>query len=117
VKWGLVLVGCLRARGRFEVRDARGALMPLKPEQWVSGDPGRFSYGMLKFGESYDVVLELSRYIQPLLPGRDRVVIRYHNSRPIAGVDHPDLILFSSDPFDLIVKPAGPASRPATAPR
>jgi hypothetical protein len=104
-----------RAHWRFEVCDERGNLMPVKPLEYDAGGVGS-GFRMLEFGQSYETRLEMDEYIEPLAPGRYRVRVLYHDSRPIAGMeDFSGLIVFKSDPFELIVRPAGPHSRPGSA--
>jgi len=102
-----------QARWRFEVRDEEGNLTPAKPQSSGRGG-GRFLRKMLEFGQSYETKLEMGKYVEPLTPGRYRVTVLYHDWFPIADMEYPNLILFSSDPFELIVRPGGTDSQPAS---
>ena len=102
-----------QARWRLEVRDEQDRLMPVKPRMGVGGG-GISSFGMLQPGKSYETKLEVAKYVEPLAPGRYRAVVLYHNSATIADrEDISGLIVSSSDPFELIVRPAGAESPPA----
>jgi len=101
-----------QARWRFEVRDEEGNLTPVKPQSGGGGG-GKFLRKMLEFRQSYETKLEMGKYVEPLTPGRYRVRVLYHDLYPIADIDFPNLILFSSDPFELIVRPGGTESQPA----
>jgi hypothetical protein len=100
------------ARCRFDIRDDRGRAVSLRLVP-AAVDTSRSAYGMLGFGEAYETKLDIGQYVQSLPPGHYRVVILYHNSDRIAyAEDISNLIVFSSDPFELIVKPAGVDPRP-----
>ncbi len=102
-----------QARWRFEVRDEQGRPMPAKPQAGFGGG-GISSFSMLQPDKSYETKLEMAKYVEPLAPGRYRVVVLYHNSVTIADVeDISGLIVFRSDPFELIVRPGGIDSQPA----
>jgi hypothetical protein len=105
--------GGRQERWRFEVSDQQGELIPMKPEphspgEWLSG------FKMLEFGQSYETKLEMGKYVEPLAPGRYWVRLIYHNSKTIDDrKDISGLIVFRSDPFELIVRPGGVGSQPA----
>lgn len=88
--------------------------MPTKSATDVFGD-GKFRYEMLDFGRSYETKLEMNRCVDPLAPGRYRVIIWYHNWVCIAYAAHPNMIVFSSDPFELVVRHGAVGSQPADA--
>ncbi|MBI4600586.1 MAG: tetratricopeptide repeat protein [Planctomycetes bacterium] len=92
-------------RWRFDVVDvAENPLPPLPSPDSVHG--GLMGFGRLEPGESWETTLEMSKYVDIASPGEHTVRIQYHDHLEIADqtlVD--DLILSSSKPLRLVVKP------------
>jgi hypothetical protein len=90
-------------RWRFDVRDAKGNPVPVKPTAGTRG--GIYVHGTLKFGESWDTVLNTQRFID-LRPGDYVVFIEYHDYQEIASIPNTaGLIVCRSEPFKLHVQP------------
>jgi hypothetical protein len=101
----------------FDVRDEQGCLQPVHSID-SSRDPPGGRRIFLRFGESINEVCPLRQYLCPLRPGRYRVTVFCSESPWIIGRSRlSDTIVFRSDPFELIVKPAGNDSRPAAKPQ
>ncbi|GMU20170.1 MAG: hypothetical protein AMXMBFR13_02690 [Phycisphaerae bacterium] len=102
------------ARWRLEVHDERGRPVPVRAQRANSRELS--SRRLLAFGETRSLELDVDDVVGPLEPGRYRAVVRYHIERGIAYLDEGEiskLITFTSDPFELIVRPAGSGWRPA----
>jgi tetratricopeptide (TPR) repeat protein len=90
-------------RWRFEVRDARGDLLPLLGSPSSIGG-GLSNVWLLEKGQSWDTTLRMSSFVN-LEPGRYTVRILYHNRLTIADLDSTDgLIMCRSQVFPLHVK-------------
>jgi tetratricopeptide (TPR) repeat protein len=91
-------------RWRFDVRDARGNPVPVKPRE----DPevgGLLQNLTLKHGASWDTVLDMRRFID-LTPGEYTVRVEYHDRKEISSHLHTaGLMLCRSEPFKLTVQP------------
>lgn len=62
-------------------------------------------FDVLKYGECYETDLDINKFLEPLPPGRYRVVVQYHNSHTIADdEDASNRIMSVSEPFELIVR-------------
>ncbi len=92
------------ARWRFDVRDQRGHCHPIKQLRSDMGG-GISVFDVLKYGECYETDLDINKFLEPLPPGRYRVVVQYHNSHTIADdEDASNRIMSVSEPFELIVR-------------
>jgi len=91
------------ARCTFEVKDAKGNLLP--PRHWESMmGGGMFQMGDLEYGKTWDTELPMGSYVKITEPGEYTVRVLYHNTDHIA--DFPDLtgvIVCASEPFKIIV--------------
>lgn len=96
-----------QARGRFEVRDASGTILPIRQLEGIGIGGGLFTQGFLKYGESWTTDLDMNSYVRIPKPGEYTVRILYHNNVTIVDVpklaDLKNLIIFSSKPFRLKV--------------
>ncbi|MFQ5734751.1 MAG: hypothetical protein ACE5KM_22685, partial [Planctomycetaceae bacterium] len=95
-----------QARWRFEVRDAKGKLLPARKNfSFIGG--GQYMEGFLKFGRQYRTTLNMSRFVRIPKAGEYTVRIHYHNAATIADLDDhtslKDFIVFSSKSFRLKV--------------
>ncbi|MCE9562736.1 MAG: hypothetical protein K8U57_11880 [Planctomycetes bacterium] len=91
-------------RWRFNVRDAKGNPMPVKPREDPEGG-GLTGYNTLKVGESWTTILDMRRFID-LTPGDYTVTVEYHDRQEIASDLHTaGLMLCRSEPFKLHVQP------------
>jgi hypothetical protein len=70
-------------------------------------------YRLLKPNEAEEYALRMSAYLKdPLPPGRYWVVLQYHGEFNITcRQELSDLIFFSSEPFELVIRPAPTGSR------
>jgi tetratricopeptide (TPR) repeat protein len=92
-------------RWRFDVRDARGNMMPVKQHQGIIEGGGLSTSGVLKHGESWDTIVPMRKFIE-LPPGDYTVTVEYHDQKTIS--DHPHtagLLVCRSEPFKLHVQP------------
>lgn len=91
-------------RWRFDVRDARGTVMPVKPRQSpIGGGISRMS--ILKHEESWETPLPMRKFID-LPPGDYTVVVEYHDEKTISDLrDTAGLVVCRSEPFKLHVQP------------
>lgn len=91
------------ARCAFEVKDAKGNLLP--PRHWESMmGGGMFQMGDLAFGKTWGTELPMGSYVKITEPGEYTVRIFYHNTESIA--DYSDLtgvIVCASEPFKITV--------------
>jgi hypothetical protein len=98
------------SRWRIHVWDSNGKRLPVIGPRFGMGG-GVYSEGELQFGETDKRVLNLASFVRIRQPGKYTAQLFYHDSVPISNIkDHKDLndlVLVSSDPFDLEVK-AGP---------
>lgn len=91
------------ARCAFEVRDAKGTLLPPRHWEAMMGG-GMFTMGDLDYGKTWDTELPLGSYVKITEPGEYTVRVLYHNSLTIA--DYADLtgvIACVSEPFKVTV--------------
>jgi hypothetical protein len=92
-------------RWRFDVRDVRGKVVPVKQHRGAGERGGLFHMGVLKHEESWATVLHMRTFIE-LAPGDYTVVVEYHDEAPIAGrADTAGLVVCRSEPFKLHVQP------------
>ena len=88
----------------LDIRSEHGPVecRPLRSDEtWSSG------FVMFKPGEHREFELDMSRFVQTLAPGRYRVVVQYRDAfgtafGPKKGISN--RIVFSSEPFELIVR-------------
>lgn len=87
------------ARWAFEVRNAKGNLVP--PRRWeamIGG--GMFQTGDLPFGKTWTTTLPLGNYVVITDPGEYTARVYYHNTETITSFPPtPGLMLCSSKPF------------------
>ncbi len=96
--------GGRQERWRFDVRDAKGNPVPVKPREDPEGG-GLSGYSTLKAGESWNTILDMRRFID-LTPGDYTVTVEYHDRQEIASHLHTaGLMLCRSEPFKLHVQP------------
>lgn len=91
------------ARWAFEVRDAKGNLLPTRRREAIMGG-GMYSTGDLVFGKTWTTTLPLGNYVAITEPGKYTALVRYHNTSTIA--DHPSepgLILCTSKVFKFTI--------------
>lgn len=91
-------------RWRFEVRSADGALMPIQLESMNFG--GISNYATLEHGETFEIDLDMGKFVLPLPPGEFRVVVQYHNSRQISRlIEVEDVVVAQCKAVKLVVEP------------
>jgi len=97
-----------RRHWRFEVRNEKGQLMPMRRDP-PRGGTGLVLGAILEFGESWTGEQQpLSAYIDSLEAGKYTVTALYNDTFPIADVtdesDLAKLIVLRSEPFEFTVK-------------
>lgn len=91
-------------RWRFEVRDSRGKVRPVRPRLSGTGG-GIYRVGTLQYGESWKTVLSMRKFME-LPPGDYTVVVEYHDEKTISDLpDTAGLIVCRSEPFKLHIQP------------
>jgi hypothetical protein len=92
-------------RWRFEVRDARGQVVPVKQHWGIVEGGGLSRTGALKHEESWGTALPMRKFID-LPPGDYTVVVQYHDRESISDLTNTaGLIVCRSEPFKLHVQP------------
>ena len=86
---------------------------PEPPKVFVYSGPGPTRV-TVESGQDHGKALDMNKYMQPLPPGSYRIIVHFSSTGYIGrDEDVSRRLAFSSDPFELIVKPASPDSRPA----
>ncbi|HLX63845.1 MAG TPA: hypothetical protein VKX17_21415 [Planctomycetota bacterium] len=92
------------ARWRFQIKRSDGSFVPVK-KRWGTGG-GIYNVGTMQPNESWKTTLDMNSFMSPLEPGDYEVTVQYHDSSTIDNNDDlTGLIVFSSTPFKLRVKP------------
>jgi hypothetical protein len=93
-----------QARWRFHVTRKDGTVVPVKQVWGVGG--GLVGTGTMEVGGTWKTMLKMGSFMYALEPGEYQVRVQYHDESAIANQeDLTGLIIFSSAPFTLSIKP------------
>jgi hypothetical protein len=94
-----------QGRWRIVVRDDKGTELPVRgPLSWIRG--GVYREDFLKFGESWETVLDVGSFVRIPQPGTYSLEVLYHNKKAIADESEiGGLIVSRAKPISLIVRP------------
>ena len=102
-----------QARWRIVVRDGKGTELPVRgPLTSRHGDlvltigGGQYQEDVLKYGESWETVLDVGSFVKIPQPGTYSLEVLYHDTKAIADEsDIRGLIISRAKPITLIVRP------------
>ena len=95
-----------QARWRIVVRNDKAAELPEKALRGIIIGGGQCQERVLKYGESWETVLDVRSFVRINQPGTYSLEVLYHNTKTIADEsDVSGLIVARSKPIVLVVRP------------
>ena len=94
-----------QARWRLQTADEKGVVVPSRPRRgYMLG--GQSIETVLKYGESWETILNSRDFIATPPPGRYQLQVLYHDTRTISDMDNvAGLIVSKSATVQLVIKP------------
>ena len=96
-----------QARWRLQVVGEKGDVVEARRQRGILFSGGVFGEVVLKYGESWETVLDVRKFIESPLPGRYQLQVLYHNTKTIADEDEiSNLVVSKSALIPFVVEPS-----------